>query len=214
MDKQRLQSFKERLLEEKHRLEKELEESESFNLNDSLRDSVHELSSYDNHPGDLGSETFEREKDLALKMNLGEFYQRINDALKSIEDGKYGICEDCGMEIDLERLEAVPDTTLCIDCQRDKESHRQGRKRPIEEEVLYPPFGRTFLDDTDNVGTDGEDIWQSVARYGTSETPSDLGGEVDYGDMYIDGDEPQGAVEDYEMIAETDPDEFAPDPES
>jgi YteA family regulatory protein len=192
MDQPKLRYFKKRLLEDKRRMEKELEESNRFNHNESLRDSVQELSSYDNHPADLGTETFEREKDLALKMNLDEIHQRVCEALEWMEKGKYGICENCSREIGLERLEAVPYTTLCIECQWEEETHHQNRKRPVEEEVLTPPFGRTFLDGTDNAGIDGEDIWQSVARHGTSESPSDIGGEVDYEDMFIDAGEPQG----------------------
>jgi len=213
MEAEKLGYFKERLLEDQRRLEEELRNSESFNLNESLQDSVKELSSYDNHPADLGSETFEREKDLALKMNLDEIQQRIGEALERMEQGEYGKCEDCGREIGLERLEALPYTTLCIECQREEEAHHQNRKRPIEEEVLAPPFGRTFLDGTNNVVTDGEDIWQSVARYGTSETPSDLGGERDYEDMFLDADESQEFVEEVEAIADAGPDDIPPDPD-
>lgn len=213
MDAEKLRYFKERLLEEQQRLEAELKESNSYNLGESLRDSVNELSSYDNHPADLGSETFEREKDLALRLNLEEISQRINEALERMDSGEYGNCEDCGREIALERLEALPYTTLCIDCRREEEAHHQNRKRPVEEEVLTPPFGRTFLDGTDSVVTDGEDIWQSVARYGTSETPSDLGGERDYEDMFLDADEAQGFVEEVDGIADTSPDEIPPDPD-
>jgi len=214
MEAEQLGYFKERLLEEHRRLEEELNQSESFNMDVSLRDSVQELSSYDNHPADLGSETFEREKDLAIKMNLDEIHQRIGEALDRIEQGNYGTCEDCGQEIAMERLEALPYTTLCIECQRDEEVHHQNRKRLIEEEVLSPPFARTFLDGTDNVVTDGEDIWQSVARYGTSESPSDLGGERDYEDMFEDADEPQGFVQRIDEIADVGPNDIPPDPES
>lgn len=213
MDVEKLRYFKERLVEDQRRLEEELKESSSFNLDESLRDSVNELSSYDNHPADLGSETFEREKDLALKLNLDEIIQRIGEALEQMDKGEYGNCEDCGREISLERLEALPYTTLCIECQREEEGHHQNRKRPVEEEVLTPPFGRTFLDGTDNVVTDGEDIWQSVARYGTSETPSDIGGERDYEDMFEDADEPQGFVQEVEGIADVGPDDIPPDPD-
>lgn len=213
MEAERLEYFKERLLEEHRRLEAELNESESFNMDISLQDSVQELSSYDNHPADLGSETFEREKDLAIKMNLDEIHQRIEEALGRIEQGTYGNCEDCGREIPVERLEALPYTTLCIECQREEEAHHQNRKRPVEEEVLTPPFARTFLDGTDNVVTDGEDIWQSVARYGTSETPSDLGGERDYEDMFLDADEPEGFVQRVDEIADVGPDDIPPDEE-
>lgn len=210
MEAEQLKYFQARLLEEKHRLAAEVAESNSFNLNESLMDSVQELSGYDNHPADLGSETFEREKDLALLMNLEEFQQRIDEALECIERGIYGICEDCGREIDPERLEALPYTTLCIDCQNEEEAHHQNRERPIEEEVLTPPFGRTFPDETDNVGTDGEDVWQAVARYGTSDTPSDLSGQLDYEAMY--SDEPQGTVQNVEKIIDVGPDDIPPDP--
>ena len=62
MDSGKLNQFKERLLKEKVRLQEELERSESFNLNLTQADSISELSTYDNHPADIASETFEREK--------------------------------------------------------------------------------------------------------------------------------------------------------
>ena len=176
MDKMKVEEFKGRLLGEKRRIEEELENSNRFNLNESLTDSVQELSAYDNHPADLGSETFEREKDLALCNNLHELYLRVNEALGYIEQGRYGVCENCGNEINVERLDALPYTTLCIDCQRGEEDHFVQRDRPVEEEVLWPPFTRTFLDGKDVVEFDGEDTWQKVARYGSSDTPSDVGG--------------------------------------
>jgi YteA family regulatory protein len=213
MNPERLEYFRNRLIAEKKRFESERANSDNFNLHESLTESTQELAAYDNHPADLGSETFEREKDLALKNNLDELYQRVNEALARFEAGNYGICEDCGRDIDLERLEALPYTTLCIECQREEEDHHQNRERPIEEEVLGAPFGRTFLDDKDYTGFDGEDSWQAVARYGTSESPSDLGGMRDYGDLYLDSDEKRGVVENVEGIIDTGLDEIPPDPE-
>lgn len=207
MDPQQLEYFKERLLNEKARLEREMERSKRFNLDNSLSDSVQELSAYDNHPADLGSELFEREKDLALWNNSQEIRQRIEEALNHIELGIYGRCEDCGKEIPLERLEAIPQTTLCVECQLHQEDNHQTRERPIEEEVLGPPFGRTFLDDADTTGFDGEDAWQAVAKYGTSESPSDLGGVDSYEDLYLDANnETQGVVELTDEIAEPESD--------
>jgi YteA family regulatory protein len=212
MDARVLNIFRKKLITEKDRLEEEIRASNRFNMEEPLTDSVQELSAYDNHPADLGSETFEREKDLALWNNTHELLQRINEALDHIDKGIYGVCEDCGGAIDLERLEAIPYTTLCIHCQRQEEDNHQSRERPIEEEVLGPPFGRTFLDDTDAVTTDGEDIWQDVARYGTSESPSDLGGVADYEDAYLGADEERGIVEEMDSIIEVGPDEIAPRP--
>ena len=213
MDAWKLNYFKERLMEEKRHLTEELIAGGRFNLNESQGDAIGELSSYDNHPADLGSETFEREKDLGLRNNARELYLKADDALEHIEKGDYGICESCGREIGEERLEAIPYSTYCISCQREEDDlYINNRARPIEEEVLGPPFGRTFLDNTGNVGIDGEDIWQSVARYGTSDTPSDLGGENSYEDAFYDAHEPQGIVERVDAIIDTGVDEIPPDP--
>jgi YteA family regulatory protein len=212
MDQGILNQFKERLLEEKERVDKELEKSENFQLDQSLAESISELSVYDNHPGDIASETFEREKDLALLNMSHEIQDKINEALENIEKGTYGVCESCGREINMERLEVMPYTTFCINCQREEEEEYINRERPIEEEALEPPFGRTFLDGTDIVGTDGEDVWQKVARYGSSDTPSDLSGVNSYDDTFYDADEDQGIVEDVEAIINYDPDEIPPDP--
>ena len=55
-----------------------------------------ELADYDNHPADAASETFERTKDHALDENFREIIERIDEALRKIEDGTYGVCDRCG----------------------------------------------------------------------------------------------------------------------
>jgi DnaK suppressor protein len=59
---------------------------------------------------------WEREKILALLRNMEQKLESIAGALRSMEDGTYGICENCGQQINPARLEALPHTTLCIDC--------------------------------------------------------------------------------------------------
>lgn len=167
---------------------------------DSLKESVGELSSYDNHTSDLGAETFEREKDLGLKDNTKILLMKVNHALDKIKEGSYGICERCGKPIKEERLEAVPYTTLCIECKKEEEKPDDPRSRPLEENVLKYPFGRSFLDDTDKNEYEGEDAWQDVARYGTANTPQDEPGAVDYTETYTDGNEKRGIVERGDMI--------------
>lgn len=81
--------------------------------------------------------------------------------------------------------------------QASAEYARQGpgdARRPVEESALNPPFGRTFRDGDDYAAYDGEDAWQDVARYGTSNTPQDVPPAVDYDDVYVDADEIRGAV--------------------
>lgn len=199
--------FRKILEDQKQKLKNQIFHFEKQSLA-SLKDSVSELSSYDNHPADLGSETFERAKDNALVGNYKSILAKVDDALEKINNGTFGICELCGNTIDTERLMVVPYSTYCIDCQREEESLRADSRRPLEEDVLGPPFSRTFLDGTDKNLYDGEDAWQAVGRYGTSESPQDVPRAVNYNDIYIDADEERGIVDKADMIIdEEDPDE-------
>lgn len=231
-------------------------------LEDAETGGIGELSLYDQHPADLGAELNARQVDFGLQQNMERMLEQVEKALRRIEAGSYGTCENCGRQIDKERLEAMPYVTLCIDCQRDadgsgpeppgrsngvhetspgpepfqegkigvdersagegtrhfradrfdaqKGAPRRGStlepsreyarpgpgdaRRPVEELSLEPPFGRTFRDGDDYAAYDGEDAWQDVARYGTSNTPQDVPPAVDYDDVYIDAGEIRGAV--------------------
>ena len=72
-------------------------------------------SSSDNHLADTASETYERELDEGLEDDAREQLRQVDEALARIEAGTYGTCSACGKEIPVERLEAVPWTTLCIE---------------------------------------------------------------------------------------------------
>ena len=67
-----------------------------------------ELTHYDQHPADQGSDTFEREKDLAILEGLEGDLAEIEAALQRLDDGTYGIDEETGEPIDPARLEAFP----------------------------------------------------------------------------------------------------------
>lgn len=201
---QQLAELRLQLLQEKSDVEERLEQNNHFGLEQGhAHESVGELSSYDNHPADEGTELYEREKDFALNEHYELQLGNINKALEAMENDSYGICEVCGKEIPLERLEALPNTTFCIDHSPDQVT---SRKRPIEEGVLMPPWGKFAMDEQDeNVAFDAEDSWQEVAQWGTSETPSDLAfSQDDYNDIYIDTDENIGYVEDYENFVGND----------
>jgi len=113
----RLRAIKKRLLEEKDRLERELQEILERTAHTADLEQATELSNYDDHPADLASETFEREKDLALEGNLEDMLEKINVALEKLEDGTYGVCDSCGAEINANRLEVLPWASLCLLCQ-------------------------------------------------------------------------------------------------
>ncbi len=166
-------------------------------------DAMGELSSYDNHPADDATELYEREKDIALYEHARQELKEIDHALHAIVRDEYGKCEVCGKDIPEERLQAIPTTTFCVE---HSPSQQTSHNRPVEEEVLMPPFGQFDFDDRkESVAYDAEDTWQEVASFGTSESPSDfIRPPADYEDMYVESEENIGYVEDIENFAAVD----------
>lgn len=192
---QQLSEFKQLLLTRQNEIINQIQDR--YGLNSSQKDAIGELSSYDNHPGDIGTETFERGKDLALTEHAEKELEAINEALHAIDEGTYGICKVCSMDIPYERLVALPTADTCIEHAEDTQTFT--RYRPVEEEVFSPNINLDELTAETQVGYDAEDAWQEVSRYGTSETPSDLYGDHDdYDHMYPNSDERIGATEDIE----------------
>ena len=77
-------------------------------------------SSADNHLADTASETYERELDEGLEEDAREQLRNVEAALARLEAGEYGKCEVDGAPIPVERLEAVPWTTLCVEHARQR----------------------------------------------------------------------------------------------
>ncbi|MFN8027054.1 MAG: hypothetical protein U0W40_12080 [Acidimicrobiia bacterium] len=84
-------------------------------LGTSENEDVSELSDYDQHPADLGTETFEREKDLSILEQLEAELSELQAALERIDNGTYGIDEVTGEPIAPERLEALPAARTNVD---------------------------------------------------------------------------------------------------
>ncbi len=190
-----MEHFKELLEDEKqHRMDSLFDDR--LGLRSSLRDVTSELSSYDNHPGDLGTETYEAEKNLSFRLSDKFVLSEVEAALKKIDKDSFGVCEACKKNIDEDRLEIRPYARLCIECENNFElkPHDEEKGRPIEETVLYPPFGRTFTDNhvEEPVGYDGEDAWQEVNAYNYTDTSNPEKPEED-----------AGTVEDVENISNT-----------
>lgn len=202
LSEERVEHLKKKLQQEKEELEIWFEDNHTFGLNESLRDSIGELSVNDNHPGDHGTEVYERSKDIALQEKREHQLEQIHLALESMETGTYGSCAICGQAISYERLEAIPYTPYCKEHADQETSHR----RPVEEEFLQPPFGRTSLDDAEQTGFDGEDAWQIVSSWGNSNSPALAEDRQieDYDDVYLEADELEGSVEPIESFLATD----------
>nr|WP_245251199.1 TraR/DksA C4-type zinc finger protein [Virgibacillus litoralis] len=169
-----------------------------------IKESMSELSNYDNHPGDQGTEMFERGKDIALNEHAEKELEDINAALHAIADGTYGICSKCGEDISFERLQAIPTADRCLE---HAEHDNFMDDRPVEEQVFSPNINPNEVTEEEQTGYDAEDAWQEVSRYGTSESPSDFYGEKDsYNEMYPNSDENVGSVEDEESYLAADRD--------
>jgi len=112
--------FRELLLEERKRVAAAIENLQEDHAG-TLSDEAGEESAFDNHLADTATETYDRELDYSLEENSEHVLAEIDAALKRIEDGTYGICTNRGEQIPVERLEARPYATLCIDCQRERE---------------------------------------------------------------------------------------------
>ncbi|HWI63750.1 MAG TPA: TraR/DksA C4-type zinc finger protein [Symbiobacteriaceae bacterium] len=197
--------LQQKLFEERRQYEDQIEMIKETGLGDlSHGDQLQEDSTVDNHPADLGTEMFEREKDLGLRSNAMRRLREIDIALERMTSGLYGTCTECGGAIDEERLEVFPSATTCIRCQQLREAPADRFHRPIEEQVLNPPWGRSWRDGSGDPGYDGEDAWQEVAQYGTSETPSDVPGAVKYSDMYQNDEEVYTIVDHMDALVDED----------
>jgi len=106
-------------------LEKELRRLEDLRDTLGLKDleaesdpgNVEELSSVDQHSADLGTETFEREKEQSILISVEGGLADIERAFARLDAGTYGRCEICGKAISDERLEARPAARYCAEDQ-------------------------------------------------------------------------------------------------
>lgn len=98
--------------------------------------------------------------------------KQIDAAFSRLEQGRYGVCEDCGGLIPLERLDALPFATRCVDCQKAHRPVRPGEGGMIE------PFGRQW-----EVPTEVDE---------STETPRDEMARMPEEELIIHGEEPLG----------------------
>ncbi len=116
-EKGKLEAEREETELELKRLRKELE-TEVERRVDGGEDSV-----------DAAADVYEREKTLAIIRTLEVKLQGIQRAIEMASRGTYGICEICGIAIDPDRLEVVPHTTTCVQCQQKLERASRSRAR-------------------------------------------------------------------------------------
>ncbi|MFY9579409.1 MAG: TraR/DksA C4-type zinc finger protein [Gaiellaceae bacterium] len=112
--------FRDVLLQERQRVKAAIDNLHEENPG-SIGDETGEDAVYDNHLADTATVTYDRELGYTLEENSEHVLAEIEAALKRLDDGTFGICTNCGEPIAVERLEARPWATLCIDCKRQRE---------------------------------------------------------------------------------------------
>ena len=123
--KQDAERFRKLLQEFRKKTAGSLGHLEKDSLNLSQRDASGDLSGYSFHMADMATDNFDREFNLDLASSEQQILNLIDDALRKIDEGTYGICETCSKPISQKRLLAVPYTPLCIKCQEEEEKKKR-----------------------------------------------------------------------------------------
>ena len=100
--------------------------SEEHLRTESEQENLSELSAAAQHQADLGTETFDRERDLSILEQVEAELADVEHALERLENGSYGTCEACGEPIDDARLEAQPAARFCMRDQAAAERETRG----------------------------------------------------------------------------------------
>ena len=101
-----LQEERAKAMESAHNANEIFSESEEFETG--------ELTTHDDHQADIATDLTDREQAVVLRDNIRHIVDQIDHALEKIELGTYGICDDCGEDIPVERLEFEPWAAYCI----------------------------------------------------------------------------------------------------
>lgn len=118
-----LSKYRERLEEQRTELHDELQRIEDRTAGRDRLNSDFAGEDFDEPGGDAAQETLERSQSMALGDNLREMLDNVNNALKKIEEGTYGLCDSCSKPIPKARLDIMPSATMCTTC-RERLSSR------------------------------------------------------------------------------------------
>ena len=120
LNKDQIKQFRQLLITERAKLVSEIK-SIAEDTSKSPREASGDLSAYTVHMADMAADTYERELSMNIVSSEQEILYQIDDALKRLDEGSFGTCQQCNQSILMSRLKAVPYASLCISCQRVKE---------------------------------------------------------------------------------------------
>lgn len=120
-DKKDLAGFKKIIISKKEEILDDIKHISDDTLKKSQKEASGDISGYTYHMADVATDSYDREFSLGIASNDREVLYELDDALKRIEDGAFGICEECKVLIGKNRLKAVPQARFCIKCQQKRE---------------------------------------------------------------------------------------------
>lgn len=148
MPKKPASTSRKKFLAKVHQRLEEMKEKIRAEMNQAARSEREGLKDEGMDTYDLASEERDREISFILSDRERAKMGAIDDAFERIADGSYGVCESCGLEIAEERLEALPFTRLCRDCQQDMEREARTQRRGGDDDRAgYRKFGSTEGDE-------------------------------------------------------------------
>jgi RNA polymerase-binding protein DksA len=121
LNKKEAVKFKSLILKRKNEILDNINHISEDTLKKSQKDAAGDISGYAYHMADVATDTYDREFSLGIASNERQILYELDDALKRIEEGAFGICEDCKSLITKTRLKAIPYARLCLNCQQKRE---------------------------------------------------------------------------------------------
>jgi len=121
LTKKELGEYKKLILKRKDEIVEDIQHISEDTLKKSQKDASGDISGYTYHMADVATDTYDREFSLSLASSGREMLYGLDDALKRIEEGAFGVCEECKVLIAKSRLKAVPWARYCVKCQQKKE---------------------------------------------------------------------------------------------
>ncbi|MDD5668988.1 MAG: TraR/DksA family transcriptional regulator [Candidatus Omnitrophica bacterium] len=121
LEKKELAEFRKLINKRKKEIVDNIEKISEEALKKSQKDAAGDISGYTYHMADVATDTYDREFNLELAANERRLIYELDDAIKRIEEGSFGMCEDCKCVITKTRLKALPYARLCLKCQEKRE---------------------------------------------------------------------------------------------
>jgi len=121
MDKKKIEKYQAVLVALKEKIVNDIKQI-ADHASPSERSDSGDVSGHVMHLADVATDMYDREFSLGLASNNRELLEKIEKALKRIESGQFGLCEECGCEISAARLQALPYVASCLKCQEKLET--------------------------------------------------------------------------------------------